>query len=63
MRKSGRAALPGRFAAALLAGTCLSGPAWAADILVNSDAMLRSAIQRRREPHHADQAVELRRPA
>ena len=29
---------------ALLACTCLSSPAWAADILVNSDATLRSAI-------------------
>jgi autotransporter-associated beta strand protein len=33
-----------RWVAALLAGTCLSSPAWATDFNVNSDATLRAAI-------------------
>ena len=35
---------PRRLAALLLAGTCLSSPAWATDIPVTDDASLRSAI-------------------
>jgi hypothetical protein len=46
MKKHGtaRSRIAGRLTAALLAGTCLSSPAWAVDFNVNSDATLRSAI-------------------
>ena len=39
-----RSKIAGGLTAALLAGTCLSSPAWATDFNVNSDASLRAAI-------------------